>query len=196
MTKFVDDFLSQELQDKIEIALFNIPWYFQNQTVDLTSLDNYHYTPKVLETPYLVNMLGCHTHGTSADDIKPFVPIIYKLEEKMQRPFLQRIQRIKVNLYTRRADYPEGCYHLPHVDMWDEEKKVPDPGEIFLYYPNDADGETHFFNEPFGAKDYTILKSFLPKKGTGVLFDNSIVHTSTPPRISEYRMTLNFVFRK
>ena len=80
--------------------------------------------------------------------------------------------------------------------MWDHKNGYADPGEIFLYYANESDGDTFFFNENFGAKEYTVLKRSSPKKGKGVLFDNSIVHASSPPRLHERRMTLNFVFAK
>lgn len=190
------NFLSKELEDSIEQSAFNLPWYFSKHTSELDSLSDYHKIPNTLDTPYFVNLLGCHDHGTSADDVRLFVPIIRKLEEKSGRSFLPRIQRIKANFYPRRVDYPEGFYHEPHVDMWDEENKCADEGEIFLYYPNDSDGHTYFFKEPFGAKEYTVANAFYPIKGMGVLFDNSNVHASSPPRVSEHRITLNFVFKK
>ena len=76
------------------------------------------------------------------------------------------------------------------------EHGVADAGEIFLYYVDDSDGDTFFFNEKFGASEYTVMNRYSPKKGKGVLFDNSIVHASSPPRLHERRMTLNFVFKK
>jgi hypothetical protein len=191
--KFLDDVKSRNIE---ECAL-NLPWYFSNATSDFSTLEGYKQTdPSIVETPYFVNLLGCHNHGTSADDVKPFVPIIKELERVTNRPFLKRIIRIKANLYPKRVDYPDNCYQLPHIDMWDAKTNSADPGEIFLYYANDCDGDTFFFNENFGADKYTIMKTSTPQRGKGVLFDNSTVHASSPPKTSEYRITLNFVFAK
>lgn len=194
----VENLLTPETADSIEQSLLQLPWYFQTATSDLTGLGNAFQRsgPNIIESPYLVNLLGCHDHGTSAEDIKPFVCIIKQLEEYTGRSFLDRIQRVKANLYLKRVDYPNECYQLPHVDMWDHTKRSADPGEIFLYYADDSDGDTFFFNEGFGSKEYTVLTRSAPRKGKGILFDNSMVHASSPPRVHERRMTLNFVFTK
>ncbi len=195
--KIFENFLDNEKSNHIEECALALPWYFSNATSDFSTLDGYKHTDTfVEETPYFVNMLGCHNHGTSANDIKPFVSIIKQLEETTGRSFLKRIIRVKANLYTKQADYPDYCYQLPHVDMWDAKTNTPDPGEIFLYYVDDSDGDTFFFNENFGANEYTIYKRSPPVKGKGVLFDNSMVHASSPPRRHERRITLNFVFAK
>lgn len=193
-----DDLLSPEVADSIEQSLLQLPWYFQSVTSDLTGLGNAYQRsdPNIIESPYLVNLLGCHDHGTSANDIKPFICIIKELEERTGRSFLPRVQRIKANLYLKRIDYPNDCYQLPHVDMWDASKRCADPGEIFLYYADDSDGDTFFFNEEFGSKEYTVSSRSAPRKGKGVLFDNTQVHASSPPRMFEKRITLNFVFAK
>jgi len=195
--KIFDKLLDDTMSEHIESCLLNLPWYYETSTSDFSDISDFQRNvPNVLETPYMVNMLGCHPHGTSASDIKPFITIIQKLEETTGRPFLNRIQRIKANLYLKRVDYPDNHYQLPHVDMWNADTNTPDPGEIFLYYGDDSDGDTFFFIEEFGAREYTTFKQSSPKRGKGVLFDNSLVHASSPPRINERRMTLNFVFRR
>ena len=193
----IENHLTKEMADFVEDSLLGLPFYFQTATSDFSELGDFQKNiPNVIETPYFVNLLGCQNHGTSANDVRYFIPIIKKLEENTGRPFLSRIQRIKANLYPRRQGYPDDCYQIPHVDMWDHENGVPDAGETFLYYVNDSDGDTFFFNESFGSPKYSVLRRYTPKKGKGVLFDNGIVHASSPPRISECRMTLNFVFTK
>jgi len=195
--KIFDKLLDNTMAEHIESCLLNLPWYYETSTSDFTDIPDFQRNvPNVLETPYMVNMLGCHSHDTSANDIKPFIPIIQKLEENTGRSFLKRIQRIKANLYLKRVNYPDNYYQLPHVDMWNADTNTPDPGEIFLYYADDSDGDTFFFNEKFGANKYTVFNRSSPVKGKGVLFDNSLVHASSPPRIHERRLTLNFVFRR
>ena len=138
-----ENHLTKEMSDYVEDCMLQLPWYFQTATSDFSELGGFQSNiPNVIETPYFVNMLGCHNHGTSAQDIKPFIPIIKKLEENTGRSFLPRTQRVKANLYPRREGYPDNCYQMPHVDMWDHEKHMADAGEIFLYYVNDSDGDT------------------------------------------------------
>ena len=193
----IENHLSKEMADHIEDCMLQLPFYYQEATSDFSELGDFQRNvPNVIETPYMVNLLGCHNHGTSANDVRYFIPIIKKLEENTGRSFLPRIQRIKANLYTKRVDYPNDSYQIPHVDMWNHEAGHPDAGEIFLYYADDSDGDTFFFNENFGAKEYSVLRRSSPKKGKGVLFDNSIVHASSPPRFHDRRITLNFVFTK
>ena len=193
----IENHLTKEMADFVEQSMLELPWYFETATSDFSELGDFQQNiSNVIETPYFVNLLGCHNHGTSANDIKPFVPIIRKLEDNTGRQFLSRIQRIKANLYPKRVDYPNDCYQIPHVDMWDHEHQCADSGEIFLYYADDSDGDTYFFNEKFGSDQYSVSKRSTPKKGKGVLFDNSMVHASSPPRLHERRMTLNFVFTK
>jgi hypothetical protein len=197
MMQVFEKILDPEKANHIESCLLNLPWYYETSTSDFTEIPDFQRNvPNVLETPYMVNMLGCHSHGTSANDIKPFISIIHKLEEATGRSFLKRIQRIKANLYLKRVDYPDNYYQLPHVDMWNANTNTPDPGEIFLYYGDDSDGDTFFFIEEFGSSKYTEFKRSSPKRGKGILFDNSFVHASSPPRFHERRMTLNFVFTK
>ena len=193
----IENHLSKEMADFVEQSMLELPWYFQQATSDFSSLGSFQKDiPNVVETPYFVNMLGCHNHGTSANDIKPFVSVIKKLEENTGRTFLDRILRVKANFYPKHLGYPTDCYQIPHVDMWDHEKQCPDAGEIFLYYADDSDGDTFFFNEKFGSPQYSVYKRYTPRKGKGILFDNSMVHASSPPDYHDRRMTLNFVFKK
>ena len=188
--RFFDNFIHNEAQDKIEHAMFKMPWYFNTVDDDIKTISNDN-------APYFVNLLGCEAHGTTADDIRPFVPLIIQLEKVTGKSYSDRIVRVKANLYTKRNEFPEDAYHKPHLDLYNKDTDLGDEGEIFLYYVNTADGDTFFFNEKKqGQKDYTINKRVPHIKGTAMLFDNTIVHASSSPRFSEYRMNINFVFKK
>ena len=190
-----ENHLTKEMSDYVEDCMLQLPWYFQTATSDFSELGGFQSNiPNVIETPYFVNMLGCHNHGTSAQDIKPFIPIIKKLEENTGRSFLPRTQRVKANLYPRREGYPDNCYQIPHVDMWDHEKHMADAGEIFLYYVNDSDGDTFLFNEKLetyrATHTLTVDRTFTPKKGRALLFDSSYLHSSSPPKSHDTRIVL------
>ena len=194
--KVIDNLFTKEHQDLIETSALRIPWFFQDNTCDFSYIPNY---PKqidgVKETPFFVNMLYDDFQSQS-EYFKYFAPIVGAVERHMKRPYMKRLFRMKANMYLRQPDYPDGHFHTPHVDVYDEKTDTIGEGEIFLYYVDESDGDTFFFNENFGSSEYTILRRSSPKKGKGVLFDNSIVHASSPPRLHERRMTLNFVFKK
>ena len=196
-----ENFIERSIADKLEEGILSIPWYYQSSTADYSSLGKgdgsfQRDLPYMKETLFFVNMIGCENHGSTREDARHFVPIIRKLEQVTGRSFADRIIRIKADLYVQCADYPPDHYHQPHIDMWDEVHKKPDDAEIFLYYADDSDGDTFFFKEEFGADKYTTTHRSKPVKGKGVLFDNTIVHSSSPPVNHVRRMTVNFVFSK
>ena len=109
--------------------------------------------------------------------------------------------RIKGNLYTKDGSYPEDFHHPPHIDNSDENFR----GETFLYFVNDADGDTFMFNEHYdyvhkryGPEDFngnfTNQLRITAEKGKSVLFPLTQCHTSSIPRSGGPRVTLNFVF--
>ena len=59
-----------------------------------------------------------------------------------------------------------------------------------LYYVNDSDGDTLFFN-----KD-NLVKSVAPVKGTGVIFPSTMWHAGACPTKSNTRTVINILFRQ
>ncbi len=70
-------------------------------------------------------------------------------------------------------------HYAPHIDL--DIKHT-----VLLYYVNDADGDTVFFNN-----DGTIFKSVSPKKGRVILFDGTLLHGGGVPR-KHPRCIINF----
>ena len=70
-------------------------------------------------------------------------------------------------------------HYSPHIDL-------PFDHLVVLYYVNDADGDTVFFNEK-----NEIIKSVSPKRGRVVAFDGSIYHGGGIPK-SGPRCAINF----
>ena len=71
--------------------------------------------------------------------------------------------------------------HYPHIDdecgHW-----------VILYYVNDSDGDTIFFDD-----NKNEIKRITPKKGRIVFFDGSIWHSSSSPQ-TIHRAVINFNF--
>jgi len=94
--------------------------------------------------------------------------------------------RIKANLMPRQiVSGKDIFYNPPHNDILPEYAKNQHPA-VLLYYVNDSDGDTFFFDD-----DYNIIERITPKCGRMVLFDNSVKHASSPPQISKSRMVIN-----
>lgn len=98
-----------------------------------------------------------------------------------------RVLRLKFNILPKGNG--SGKYHTPHVDQ-------DRPHNVFLYYVNDSDGDTYFFNERLGYNgiDFTVDQSVSPKMGRAVFFDGSIYHASSSPVESNMRCILNIDF--
>ena len=73
----------------------------------------------------------------------------------------------------------EGIPHNAHVDK---------PGKkhwVGLYYPNDSDGDTFFFDN-----DLNVIHREPPERGKIILFDGKYYHSSSSPT-KEVRFSLN-----
>lgn len=178
-----DDFLTQEEQEKFKNTLlgrsqwsFNIGTNQERETKESLRTD--------LETLQFVSPVD--EYHPAYDAIKD---IFFKFILKHQIPF-RKITRTKSNLIPRGLD---NKFHSPHVDQNYEHK-------VFLYYVNDSDGDTTFF-EQFWYEGIKIVETELieqikvpPKMGRGVVFDGFQYHASSAPIKNNYRCVINIDF--
>lgn len=78
---------------------------------------------------------------------------------------------------------PHWCLNAPHPDHRDPSFKT------CLYYVNDSDGDTLFFDD----KDKCIART-PPVKGTGIVYPSSVVHAGSTPIEHETRVVINMIF--
>jgi hypothetical protein len=121
-------------------------------------------------------------------------PIVYYISEISNKDYTNKIRRIKANLLTNRNNVKNNAHHFAHVD----EPSVYNESYLsFLYYVNESDGDTFFFEEfwknPQPSK-LTLQKRISPKKNSGILFNSSQYHASSSPTKSKIRCVINFVF--
>ena len=90
--------------------------------------------------------------------------------------------RIKANFTTPSLKL-KGKHQYIHTDVTNKDMST------FLYYVNDSDGDTIFFN-----KNKKEIKRVKPKKGTGVLFKSNTLHSGSNPINSDKRMVINYIF--
>ena len=188
--QIVENLFPSSLQDEIESVLMSdqFPWFFNKGTIYDSHM--FKYNECVLESNQF-------THSAISEDTnQPSVVfpllrnIMYFIEEKTDKT-ISKIQKIKCNLLLPMPG-SEGKYHPPH---WDHDT---DACFSALYYVNDSDGDTYFFNKTKdqGHDNVQIVKQVTPKKGTCVIFDSNQYHASSNPIISERRVVVNAVFYK
>ena len=86
------------------------------------------------------------------------------------------LYRMRIGLYLPIKDAP--IHNNMHVDM-------KSPHTVILYYVNDADGDTFFFN-----RNRECVDRVTPKKGRAVVFDGLTLHASSMPS-KNHRISLN-----
>jgi hypothetical protein len=79
-------------------------------------------------------------------------------------------------------------YQAPHTDLNDHKGNVI-PHVVFLYYINDTDGDTYFFN----SDKTEVIETVSPKKGRMAVFDGRIPHGAGIPT-KNLRAVANFNF--
>lgn len=164
----LDDVLPKQYADKIEDTLFSntFPWMFSE---DIT------YNSPSQKTPAFSHLFYDTEHGMISPYQYLIEPIYFTALEKAQYGKMRCIQArsfFQLPLLNRRE------YNNRHVD-----NKMPHV--VVLYYVNDTDGDTFFFN-----KD-EITHRVAPKKNRAVVFDGSIHHSSSTPTITK-RAVINF----
>ena len=173
--EIIDNFISSVYEDYLEnlITDATLPLYYNKHT-----LSTYYSVPGK-ENPQF-------THGFFRDNevrssyMTHIEPIIFYLMAKTEILRLKNLVKCKLNLNYQDLSYAENEHYPVHIDNIEK-------GITAIYYINDSDGNTLFFD-----KDYKIIESVAPKKGRIVCFDNQILHAGQPPKQSLYRAVINF----
>lgn len=182
-----DDFFPVEMQEELKRAVLEgSKWTFSSRTNKPTpnkaSLDS------DAETFQFVSM----EPGGLTENGEP-VQIMRNLIQKFFQKHnisIQEVIRIKSNILTKSTNTK---YHSPHID-------TSVPHLVFLYYVNDSDGDTYFFDKFYSAdsemnEDELIVSQRLsPKQGRGILFNGHQYHASSSPIDSDMRCVINFCF--
>lgn len=182
-----DDFLDKEAQEKLLDMVSGegspIQWFFNAHTNVADPNGVYAIsTPNTVDSFQMVSVVDL---GHPMYHL--VLPMLRKLASKHGIE-INNIMRIKLNLIA--PDCNAEGHHMPHVDTADDHK-------VFLYYINDSDGDTIFFNERHNGNPVNELtedRRVSPKMGRGVIFDGSIYHASSSPSDSSFRCIINVDF--
>jgi Rps23 Pro-64 3,4-dihydroxylase Tpa1-like proline 4-hydroxylase len=69
--------------------------------------------------------------------------------------------------------------------------------KTLLYYVNDSDGDTIFYNECFTGQPVGLVteqQRVTPKKGRAVIFNSNQIHSGSCPSVNDSRIVINCVF--
>tara|TARA_B100001939_G_C16944189_1_gene619521 strand:+ start:2350 stop:2922 length:573 start_codon:yes stop_codon:yes gene_type:complete len=105
-----------------------------------------------------------------------------KTDFKVHKLFRIRIG-INLNINTQGT-------HNPHIDF-------KFPHNTLLFYVNDADGDTVFYEEFYNGYEqdkYNVQMTNTPKANQAVLFNGLQYHSSSNPIKSQYRAAININF--
>jgi hypothetical protein len=185
MVRLIDN-IPKKIVDDIELWVTGtkIPWFFFDHTLGQDQRGSY----PVSQDTYTIADLPRLTHyfypnsKTPQDDRRFIMPLTEWCRANILPPNYE-VRRVMGNLTTQLRD-AELLLNIPHVDSDDGEKFT------FLYYVNDSDGQTVFF------EDGKIVKEVSPVRGTGALFPSNTVHAGQVPCINKSRYVINIIFSK
>nr|BAR27622.1 Prolyl 4-hydroxylase alpha subunit homologue [uncultured Mediterranean phage uvMED]BAR27665.1 Prolyl 4-hydroxylase alpha subunit homologue [uncultured Mediterranean phage uvMED] len=200
----IDNFISPRYAEHLKQTVMDskFPWYFNRDiTSPLWFWEQNHLNDSTLDveessfTGFMHILWG--REGKESDFYDIFVPLLYSMEEKINMTIAELVQ-LRLGLFTLNKN--RQPYHVPHVDYQDDGLKY-----TAIYYLNDSDGDTYFFNEfldpnikrfinGYDPSLFTVAKSVKPKQGKLVLFDGRRYHASSYPESTPERMVLNINF--
>ena len=176
----IDDFIKPRFQDEIERIFLgdNFPYFFSEETVDVdTNVDDARVDGNSLSTSQFVHMFLADGKINS-QYYAAISPITNKLMDVIDEDCY--VTRCKVNLNTTDGRF-ENKYHTPHIDNVYENQITA------IYYVNDSDGDTFFFDD-----DGNVVKRVTPKKGRLVWWRGKVFHAKSSPIKSVKRLVINF----
>jgi hypothetical protein len=175
----IDDIVSGNYQERIKETLFDTvshPWHLKHSLSESTSGNE---DTRFTQSPGFVNVFYNDDGILNQTIYDLFLPVV-KLACK------------EINFEFHKLLYARSFLQMPlatHQGITNPHVDISIPHLVCLYYVNDSDGETVFFNridEPVGSPrptfdDATIANKVEPKQGRMVVFNGSVYHSNTLP---------------
>lgn len=189
----IDDFLPKQYADQIE-GVFkgsDFPWHYGPVTADM-EIPKHKTFEKVKDSfqfthpSFQKNMHKEDAQPAVAPDFEMLRGVMLLAQQKVGFELMDTY-RVKSNFLTQQIDFTKDNFNAPHIDYYDSNA---DENYTILYYVNDSDGDTRWFD-----KEYNIIKQISPKKGKAVLFHSNILHAGSNPINYKDRLCINFILR-
>ena len=174
----IDDVISRGYQSFIEKMSKDFPWYFLDQVTDSDYGSNDTATGFSYEILLRRQKEEQYNKTPYADALVPLLcEAINKIDKNQD---ILEIFRIRAGMFVKnQTDKP----HQAHVDHDDFHYTM-------LYYVNDSDGPTKFYDH----KEGKVIKMVDPKKGRAVIMTGDTYHASSSPKNHSNRIVLNYNF--
>ena len=189
----IDDLIPTRFQlDLANELMCKTPYYFQpgttltQQGAEYSNIIKDQYT---IDSPQFVH--PALFNNVPSDKFNIIRPMLYFLEDKINRKIAE-VRRIKVNCLLRNDTmFTSNNYNIPHTD-----EETPRTMSM-VYYVNDSDGDTFFFNEHWGQTQngLSLYSRSSPKMGRAVIFDSIRFHAGSNPIKSDNRFVINITFK-
>jgi len=159
-TKNIEEFLLRE----------DFPWFYTQSSSGDRKVKGF------TDTVQFEHHFISHEKGVTSQAIHYVMQMLDwdNLREKVN--VSDNILRMKSNLLLQTQNTP----NTPHIDYKFSH-------DVLLYYVNDSDGETIFYD-----RELNEIKKVNPKRGRIVVFDGNQYHSSTPPQKNKCRCVINF----
>ena len=190
MVEVYDNALPTALADKLENILSsnNFGWFLSRDIYkNNLSKDNVIVDKNTVNTIQLNHQVYDINGGVTSDIFHLCELAINIICQNLKLNMV--ITKIRLNMLFNHKDILKNKYNTPHID-----NKLNKDNYSLIYYINDSDGDTVFFNEHYGevkTNKLSIYKKITPKKNKAVIFDGSYFHASTNPINSENRIIMN-----
>jgi hypothetical protein len=173
--------ISKTESDKIGnlVASFDFQWLFNPSIVGPWDVDKFfQFTHSFAQDGDILD----------EDGLLKIKSIIQFAEDLLKIKF--KIYRIKANLITRTNFEESELKPLVHKDIQFEDDNVKNKKFVsMVYYVIDSDGDTILLDDD----KRTIKASSSPIAGNLFVFDSRKWHRSTPPKINQRRVIINFI---
>ena len=176
----IENVVSPAYADALENLFFGVhfPWYLNKTTVDY-GLDG---DKTGVDSPQFTHTF-VRDHVKSSDVWSPET-LLYAFDQKSGLG-AGTPSRVKANMNTQDPAL-DGKHYPAHFDYHQET-----PYFTCVYYVNDCDGDTLFFDDAFNVVD-----RIAPKKGTLVYFNGHFLHAGCAPKVSTHRCVININFNR
>lgn len=182
MIQIIDNVVSSRYQNDLEETFFSpvFNWNLSSRISGTTDSNHYGLSHSIIKAREICS-----------HKLDYILPLVLEIADKSNSDVSK--------IYSARAfmQMPKNCddeHDSLHVDLTFNHV-------VFLYYLNDADGDTIILNkkctdnsQPFYYDGYTesdVLERVTPKKGRVVVFDGMHYHAAGIPK-ENYRAVLNF----
>lgn len=193
--KIIDNFLPKNNFEELQSTIMSngFPWFYVEH-VSLPPEDRHLITDGYAkETDGFYHMLYDRDENVESFANSFLEKFYQKIEDELGYT-KNHLIRSRLSVKMPKIGFTSENYNLPHVDYYYDHDTV-------IYYVNDSDGDTRFFNEFFSNQEienvkYTVKDLVTPKANRFVIFNGLQYHTASNPFETSRRIVINLNYNK